>query len=115
MRELKLVDGGKVGKIERVPTTITTKECLGRAVDRVGRMLEGGVDEEVIALQMTRQSEKTGCRQVYTVSDVETCGKMFRDASAGCILMTSQQADVLIRDSAENTTQEQDTPSEKDM
>ena len=66
----------------------------GSVVERVGKMRETGVDPEVIALQMTKNSPTA---QTYTTNDVETCSKLYQDSKAK-VVITSKQTRALIKD-----------------
>jgi len=73
----------------------------GYTVERVGKMIEEGVDKEVIALQMS----KTSANEKYTASDVETLGKLYQDVKTK-VPITAKQAKVLIKDTKENQLEE---------
>lgn len=61
-------------------------------------MREAGVDDDVIALQMSKQSANNN---TYTKQDVQTLGKLYQDAKTK-VVVTSKQASALIEDSTEN-------------
>ena len=87
--------------IEKVVDTIndvidkvsTPSSRAGSTVERVGKMLEEGVDKEVVALQMS----KTSANKQYTASDVETLGKLYQDVKTK-VPITSAQTKALIDD-----------------
>lgn len=66
----------------------------GSVVERVGTMCEEGVDLDVIALQMTKNSPNA---KTYTIDDVKTCSKIYQDSKTK-VVMTSKQARALIKD-----------------
>lgn len=72
----------------------TPASRAGSAVERVGRMLEEGVDSEVIALQMTKNSPK-GVR--YTAAKVRAYGELFEDAKTKAPI-TAAQTRALVED-----------------
>ncbi|MBD2779896.1 hypothetical protein [Xenorhabdus szentirmaii] len=66
----------------------------GSTVERVGKMVESGVDPDVIALQMTKNSPN---ETTYTAADVKTCNNIYKDAKTK-VVITSEQARSLIND-----------------
>lgn len=66
----------------------------GNTVERVAKMIKSGVDKEVIAMQMTKNS---ATKTTYTVQDVETMQKIYADCNTR-VLITKKQANGLIRD-----------------
>lgn len=86
----RLLDGG-TDLFEKVSSPRTR---AGAAVERAGKMYAEGVDEEVIALQMTKNSAK-GHR--YTPEFVHGLTNMFEDSQTS-VLITSKQARALIAD-----------------
>ncbi|MGB4497653.1 MAG: hypothetical protein WBI40_03050 [Methylococcaceae bacterium] len=77
--------------IEKVSTPSSR---AGSTVERIGKMLISGVDEEVIALQMTKNSPTN---TKYDVNDVRTCGKIYEDAKTKAII-TAKQTRSLMED-----------------
>ncbi|MGT0190707.1 hypothetical protein ACVHYJ_01435 [Burkholderia pyrrocinia] len=77
--------------IEKVATPASR---AGSAVERAGRLLEEGVDAEVIALLMTKNSP-TGKR--YTEAKVLAFGELYEDSKTKAPL-TAKQTRVLIKD-----------------
>ncbi|MBD9585567.1 hypothetical protein IB254_00725 [Pseudomonas sp. PDM03] len=69
----------------------------GSTIERAGRMLEEGVDADVIALQMTKNSASS---QKYTKSDVLAYGRVYQDCKTKVVL-TSAQTRALIQDQQE--------------
>jgi len=76
----------------------TPSSRAGSTVERVGKMLEEGVDKDVIALQMS----KTSANKKYTTSDVETLGKLYEDVKTK-VPITSKQTKALINDTKKST------------
>jgi hypothetical protein len=74
----------------------------GAVVDRVGKMLNSGVDEEVIALQMTKNSPNG---YPYTTEMVRCLGQLAHDSKSN-VVITAKQGRALIDD------QQQSLPSE---
>lgn len=66
----------------------------GSVVERAGKMREEGVDSDVIALQMTKNSPNA---QTYTTNDVEAYSKLYQDSKTK-VVITSKQARALITD-----------------
>ena len=66
----------------------------GSTVERAGKMLNNGVSENVIALQMTENSHN---KQKYTVQDVRAYAKLYKDAKTK-VVITKTQAESLIDD-----------------
>lgn len=66
----------------------------GSVVERAGKMTEEGVDKEVTALQMTKNSPNG---QQYTVQDVVSYAKLHRDSKTK-VVITAKQARALIKD-----------------
>ena len=85
-----ITDGG-TDLIEKVSSPASR---AGSAVERAGRMLEEGVDPEVIALQMTKNSPN-GKR--YTVAKVQAYGDLYEDAKTKAPI-TAAQTRALIQD-----------------
>lgn len=69
----------------------------GSVIERAGRMREEGVDSDVIALQMTKNSPNS---QTYTTRDVEAYSKLYQDSKTK-VTITSKQARALIKDQHE--------------
>ncbi len=72
----------------------------GSTVERAGRMLEEGVSPAVIALQMTENSPNN---QTYSVEDVNTLGKVYKDSKTKVVL-TAKQTRALINDQQANSS-----------
>lgn len=70
----------------------------GRTIKRVENMTKAGVDAEVQALQMTKQSPT---QQQYDVRDVEAFQKLAADTRVG-VPITQQQVNALIQDTNDN-------------
>ncbi|MGG7605037.1 hypothetical protein [Massilia sp. BKSP1R2A-1] len=85
-----IVDGS-VDLIEKVSSPASR---AGAAVERVGRMLEEGVDPEVIALQMTKNSPN---RKPYTTAKVLAYGDLYEDSKTKSPV-TAKQTRALIKD-----------------
>lgn len=77
--------------IEKVSSTASR---AGHGIERVGKMREAGVDDEVIALQLTKNSTHDN---EYTVSDVNAIGKFYADAQTKAPV-TAAQSRALIKD-----------------
>lgn len=73
----------------RSPTT-----RAGNTVERIGKMCKSGVDDEVIALQMTKNSSTN---QKYTSQDVKALNKVYQDTMSR-VLITKRQAESLIKE-----------------
>lgn len=74
----------------------------GTTVERAAKMTREGVDKDVTALQMTKNSPNN---QTYTADDVEAYAKLYKDTETK-VVITSKQATALIKDqkkSASNT------------
>ncbi|MFL1404374.1 hypothetical protein ACJO2E_03385 [Marinobacter sp. M1N3S26] len=71
----------------------------GSVVERSGKMTEQGVDPEVTALQMTKNSPNG---QKYTAQDVDSYAKLYQDSETRVVL-TAKQARALIKDQQEST------------
>ncbi|WP_347888113.1 hypothetical protein ABHF54_10970 [Nitrosomonas europaea] len=69
----------------------------GSVIERAGRMREEGVDSDVIALQMTKNSPNS---QTYTTRDVEAYSKLYQDSKTK-VTITSKQTRALIKDQHE--------------
>lgn len=85
-----MLDGINDG-IEKVSTP---QSRVGAAAARVGRMAENGVDLEVIALQMTRNSPN---KHPYTATHAEALAWAYEDAKTKSVV-TAAQARALIAD-----------------
>ncbi len=70
----------------------------GRTINRVGNMTRAGVDAEVQALQMTKQSPTN---QQYDVRDVQAFQKLEADSRVG-VPITQHQVNALIQDTKDN-------------
>ena len=66
----------------------------GSVVERAGKMTEEGVDKDVTALQMTKNSPNG---QKYTAKDVNAYAKLHNDSKTK-VVITAKQARVLIKD-----------------
>lgn len=71
----------------------------GSVVERAGKMTEQGVDKEVTALQMTKNSPNG---QKYTAQDVDSYAKLYFDSKTKVVL-TAQQTRALIKDQQDST------------
>lgn len=69
----------------------------GATVERVGKMRANNVDDEVIALQMTKNSPNG---HTYTESDVQLLGRIYEDSKTR-VLITAKQAKALVCDARE--------------
>lgn len=78
------------------PTSNTTSRC-GHTIERVGKLVEGKLSKNVIALQMTENSSNN---QVYTSSDIDSYAKLYKDAKTR-VLVTAEQTRALLRDQNE--------------
>ncbi|SIO59845.1 hypothetical protein [Paraburkholderia phenazinium] len=90
-----IVDGGS-DLIEKVATPASR---AGSAVERAGRLLEEGVDAEVVALLMTKNSA-TG--KQYTEAKVLAYGDLYQDSKTKTPL-TAKQTRALIKDQRAQT------------
>lgn len=75
----------------------------GSTVERAAKMTNEGVDKDVTALQMTKNSPNG---QTYSAADVEAYAKLYKDAETK-VVITSKQATALIKDqktSSSNTS-----------
>ena len=63
-----------VDSIEKVSSPANR---AGHTVERVGKLVEGGVDKEVIALQMTKRSPT---KKVYTEAAVDVLSDVYQDS-----------------------------------
>lgn len=72
----------------------TPASRAGSTVERAGKLLEEGVDPEVIALQMTKNS---ATRTPYTVAEVMAYGHLYQDAKSR-VPLPAAQARALIKD-----------------
>ena len=70
----------------------------GHSTERVAKLSKAGVDPEVIALQMTKNS-KIG--QVYTKDDILTLKKLYNDCEAK-VVITRAQTRALMNDQNKN-------------
>lgn len=70
----------------------------GHSTERVAKLSKAGVDHEVIALQMTRNS-KIG--QVYTKDDILTLKKLYNDCETK-VAITKAQTTALMNDQNKN-------------
>jgi delta 1-pyrroline-5-carboxylate dehydrogenase len=75
---------GAIDLIAKVPSPASR---AGSVAERAGRMLEGGVDPDVIALQMTKNSP-TGKR--YTADKVQAYGGLYEDSKTKAALTVKQ-------------------------
>lgn len=66
----------------------------GACIERVSKMLENGVDPEVIALQMTKNSPND---KEYTVEDIMAYDKLSKDSETK-VVITAKQTRALIRE-----------------
>lgn len=66
----------------------------GSTVERAAKMTQNGVDKDVTALQMTKNSPNG---QTYSSADVEAYNKLYEDAKTK-VVITSKQATALIKD-----------------
>ena len=76
----------------------TPASRAGSVVERVGTLLEEGVDKDVIALQMTKNSPN---RKKYTGAKVLALGELFEDSKTK-VTITSAQSRALINDQRKN-------------
>lgn len=74
------------------------RDRAGATVERVGKMLEAGVDPAVVALQMSIGSANG---ETYTEADTACLGKLYQDSKTKAPIK-ADQARVLIRDVQEN-------------
>lgn len=66
----------------------------GSVVERAAKMTEEGVDKDVTALQMTKNSPNG---QTYTAEDVDAYAKLHKDSTTK-VVITAKQARALIKD-----------------
>ncbi len=71
----------------------------GSTIERAGKMLEADISEDVIALQMSKNSPN---QETYSGDDVRAYGKLFEDAKTK-VLLTAKQTRSLIKDQKEAT------------
>jgi hypothetical protein len=90
----KLVNSAIDATVNALEQVSTPTIRAGWAVGRVGKMLEKGVDPQVIAMQMTKNSPK-GTR--YTASKVQAYGELYQDAKTKAPI-TAEQSKALIKD-----------------
>ena len=90
-RLISNIADGATDLIEKVSSPASR---AGSAIERAGRMLEEGVDPEVIALQMTKNSPN-GKR--YTVAKVQAYSDLYEDAKTKAPI-TAAQTRALIQD-----------------
>lgn len=88
-----------------IDKTVDTLEKLqspasraGHSTERVAKLSKAGVDSEVIALQMTKNS-KTG--QLYTKDDILTLKKLYNDCEIK-VAITRAQTTALMNDQNKN-------------
>lgn len=84
-------------KVVDLDPTRNSTDRAGHLVERVGKMDEGNVDHDVIALQLTKNSRKGN---TYTESEIPTMVKMYEDTQSGGVGITAEQTRALIRDQA---------------
>lgn len=82
------------------PTTNATSRA-GHTVERVGKMDEGNVDHEVIALQLTKNSKHDN---QYSADEIPTLVKVYQD-NLSTVGITAAQARALIRDQQKQASQ----------
>lgn len=70
----------------------------GHVVERAAKMTREGVDKDVTALQMTKNSPN---KQNYTSQDVDTLTKLYKDSETK-VVITAKQSRALIDDQQEN-------------
>ena len=80
-----------VDSIEKVSSPV---DRAGHTVERVGKLVEGGVDKEVIALQMTKRSPT---KKVYTEAAVDVLSDVYQDSKT-TVLVTAGQTKALQND-----------------
>lgn len=66
----------------------------GHAIERVGKLVEGGFDKEVIALLMTKRSPT---KKVYTEAAVDVLSDIYQDSKTA-VLVTAWQTKALLND-----------------
>ncbi|EGQ8136995.1 hypothetical protein CGI03_23405 [Vibrio parahaemolyticus] len=71
----------------------------GSTIERAAKMTREGVDKDVTALQMTKNSPN---KQTYSAADVEAYSKLYKDTETK-VVITSKQATALIKDQKEST------------
>jgi hypothetical protein len=91
MGAIQVMKDGATDLLEKVSSPASR---AGSTVERVGKMMEAGVDPEVIALQMTKNSSNGN---VYTSSDVDAYGMLYQDAKTRAFI-TAKQTTALISD-----------------
>lgn len=84
-----------VDTIEKVSTPATRS---GAVVERVAKLVEAGIDAEVIALQMTKNSQTN---HQYTLLDVATLNAVYQDSKSRTSVLSKKQTTALIRDQEE--------------
>ncbi|OYY74572.1 MAG: hypothetical protein B7Y40_04325 [Gammaproteobacteria bacterium 28-57-27] len=94
MLKLENIANNVIDTIEKVSSPASR---AGSVIERAGRMREEGVDSDVIALQMSKNSPNY---QTYTTRDVEGYSKLYQDSKTK-VTITSKQARALIKDQYE--------------
>jgi hypothetical protein len=93
-KSIRIKDAIVDGSVDLIEKVSSPASRAGSAVERAGRMLGEGVDPEVIALQMTKNSPN-GKR--YTTAKVLAYGDLYEDSKTKAPL-TAKQTRVLIKD-----------------
>lgn len=91
--------------IDLDPTTTATTRA-GHTVERVGKMDEGEVDHEVIALQLTKNSKRDN---QYSADEIPTLIKLYQDTQS-TVGITAAQSRALIRDQQKQHSPEGGAP-----
>jgi len=90
----KLINSVADSATDQIEKISSPASRAGSAIDRVGKMLEAGVNPNVIALQMTENSPKG---KQYTVAKVQAYGDLYEDAKTKAPI-TAAQSRALIED-----------------
>ncbi|MCT4628029.1 hypothetical protein [Halodesulfovibrio sp.] len=90
-----------VDTLDKVSTPATR---AGNTVERIATMIAHGVDEEVVALQLSKNSHHN---YDYTTADVQSCCKLFADTKTK-VVVTKKQTRALIEDQGTSTTNTKD-------
>lgn len=95
---MSVIDSIKDAGTDLIEKASSPASRAGHTVERVGKMVEEGIDKDVIALQMTKNS-RTG--KTYNSTHVEFCADLYKESKAGAVLATAAQTRGLIADQRE--------------
>lgn len=90
-----IIQAGKDGVTDLFEKVASPASRAGSTVERVGKMSEAGVDRDVIALQLSKNSPNGN---TYTVAHVDAYSMLYQDAKTK-VVITAAQATALIGDS----------------